>query len=101
MPQYMTRETLARQLQIEPGAVDQYVKRGILPPAVAVGDALRWRWETVDSWLQGRQSVEATNDPYIAGANRAAEAPTTRRPRHQQNGSTVPVPAQVPRNSTG
>jgi predicted DNA-binding transcriptional regulator AlpA len=100
MPHYMSRETLAKQLQIAPAAVDQYVKRGILPPAVPIGEALRWRWDTVDSWLQGRHSVDATtDDPYIAGAKRAAEAAPTRRQGHQQNRPAIPVSAQAPRNT--
>lgn len=33
-PDWCKRETLARRLDIEPGAVDQYVKRGVIPPAL-------------------------------------------------------------------
>lgn len=40
-PDYCKKETLARRLDLEIGAVDQYVKRGLLPSPHKVGEALR------------------------------------------------------------
>ena len=39
-PDYCKKETLARRLDLEIGAVDQYVKRGLLPSPHKVGEAL-------------------------------------------------------------
>ena len=69
-PDYCSRDTLAKRLELKPGAIDQLVTRGILPVPQMIGDAMRWRWATVE-------------DPFIAGARRAAEAAATRPRRNQ------------------
>jgi len=43
-PDYCKKETLARRLDLEIGAVDQYVKRGLLPSPHKVGEALLFCW---------------------------------------------------------
>lgn len=81
-PDYCKRETLAKRLNIAAGAVDQLVKRGLLPQPIKVGEALLWRWESVDSFLQHSQSestlMDAT-DPYLAGALHCREAAPARK----------------------
>ena len=80
-PDYMTKKTLARRIDLAEGAVDQYVKRGLLPPPVKIGEALLWRWVEVDAALKSGNAREVTNDdPYIRGVN-AAEAPASRQMR--------------------
>lgn len=49
-PDYCKKETLARRLDLEIGAVDQYVKRGLLPSPHKVGEALLFCWQEVDSY---------------------------------------------------
>lgn len=90
-PDYCTRETLAKRLELKPGAIDQLVTRGILPVPQMIGDAMRWRWATVEAALSGgrhgmdsaRAGDDAGEDPFIAGARRAAEAAATRPRRNQ------------------
>jgi predicted DNA-binding transcriptional regulator AlpA len=82
-PDYLRRETLARRLNLAPGAIDQLVKRGLLPPPLRLGEALLWRWATVDEILTRGQPT-ATDDPYARGIN-AVEAPATRAPDPEQS----------------
>ena len=78
-PDYCKRETLAKRLDIKPGAIDQYVKRGLLPPPIQVGEALLWRWADVDQFISGSVGVTSAeamaqndDDPYIAAIDNAA-----------------------------
>lgn len=91
-PDYCTRETLAKRLELRPGAIDQLVVRGILPAPQMIGDAMRWRWATVEAALTGARHgmdsatsfvPESGDDPFVAGAKRAAEAATTRSRGHK------------------
>ena len=91
-PDYCTRETLAKRLELKPGAIDQLVTRGILPAPVMIGDALRWKWATVEQALEGtRRGMDSARlsgnddgeEPFISGARRAAEAAAARPRRHQ------------------
>ena len=83
-PDYCKRETLAKRLNIAAGAVDQLVSRGLLPQAIAVGEAKLWRWEDVDNWLQRGQVHEVTtDDPYLSGVSRSREASAPRQTRTQ------------------
>lgn len=73
-PLWMDRETLARALCVAPGAVDQYVARGVIPQPRKIGDAMRWRWEDVDNWLKGARDAQlshAHSDPFEQGLERA------------------------------
>jgi hypothetical protein len=101
---YMTRETMAKTLDMKPGFFDQCVSRGIIPAATLLIDGSpRWRWETVDMILQGLQRSTETPvaDPYLTGSRSAAEAPPARRGRPQQDRAALSVPQQVPGNSQG
>jgi hypothetical protein len=101
-PDYMKRETLAKRLDLAPGAIDQLVKRGLLPGPIQIGEARLWCWDDVQARLATRGVlVEAPSDPYDAGARRVSEIAPTRRDGPQQHGTAVPVPAQTSRNGTG
>lgn len=76
-PDYLTRETLAKRLDLSVNALEQYVKQGRLPPPVYIGDALRWRWETVDSFLTVGKVAEASSGDAISEALRAAKDRTS------------------------
>lgn len=91
-PDYMSRETLAKRLDLPVGAIDQYVKRGLLPRPIKVGDALRFAWRDVDSFLRNGKTDGDSDDPYILGARRAAETAAARRHGPKQNGPAVLLP---------
>ena len=73
-PDYCTRETLAKRLDLKPGAIDQYVKRGILPPPRMVGEAQLWCWVEVDNFIRTGKAGEVVDDPYARGINAAKAA---------------------------
>ena len=94
-PDYCKKETLARRLDLEIGAVDQYVKRGLLPSPHKVGEALLFCWQEVDSYLRGGNTAESEHvDPYDAGARRAAEAAASRRPSTPASANNL-LPKQI------
>lgn len=84
-PDYLKREILAKRLSIAPGAVDQYVKRGLLPKPIQLGEALLWRWADVDAYVAGSavtdagELVQNEDDPYSKAVRDAkAQHPASR-----------------------
>jgi len=72
-PAWMKRQTVAIYTDLSPVAVDQYVKRGLLPKPYAVGEALLWSRDEVDKAIRGAPSVDDDYvDPYLAALERAA-----------------------------
>ena len=76
-PDYVSRETLAYRLDMKAGAIDQLVKRGVLPPPLNIGDALRWWWPDVDRRIRGddlqtRATAYEADDPYLEAINGTA-----------------------------
>lgn len=88
-PAYVTRETLARMLDMrEPGYVDQLVTRGLLPEPVMIGEAKRWRWADVDNRISGgavghEARKDEADDPYLRGGHGPRPSPVARLPRHE------------------
>ncbi|MEM7746626.1 MAG: hypothetical protein AAF346_00125 [Pseudomonadota bacterium] len=76
-PDYLKREMLAKRLSIAPGAVDQYVKRGLLPKPIHLGEAILWRWADVDAYVAGLtmtdagEMVQNEDSPYSAAVRHA------------------------------
>lgn len=98
-PDYMRRETVADRLDMKPAYFDQLVRRGVLPQPRKVGEQMLWSWAEVDAAIKGGKTAEpTTDDPYLAGARRAAEAPAPRQARPQQGRQAIPVPDAAPRH---
>jgi hypothetical protein len=79
-PDYVSRETLAYRLDMKAGAIDQLVKRGILPEPLSIGEARRWWWPEVDRRIRGDDlqtsgTAHEADDPYLKAINGAAEDP--------------------------
>jgi len=78
-PAYCSAETLAYQLDLSRSAIDDYVRRGLLPPPLLVGATQRWRWEDVDEFILASNGPCVTdnqlspgfpsnqNDPFLQG----------------------------------
>jgi hypothetical protein len=94
----MKRETLARRLNLAPGAIDQLVKRDLLPPPVQFGEAVLWRWQTVDDFIS-RGHHGAEDDPYMRGLH-AAETAAPRLSREEQGRPALSLLPAAPRDST-
>jgi len=76
-PAYMSRATLADELDISESTVDDMVKRGVLPKPVKLSaGCVRWRWETVDRALasMGEANQQSQGDKGNDGVQRAIQA---------------------------
>ncbi|WFS06238.1 hypothetical protein [Methylobacterium sp. 391_Methyba4] len=62
---YLTRRALAAELMISESTVDDYVRRGLLPPPIRISPScVRWRWATVDAILRASESPRwSVEDP--------------------------------------
>jgi predicted DNA-binding transcriptional regulator AlpA len=68
-PDYVSAQTLAHRLDCSTTTVREYVRRGLLPRPVNLGDLVRWRWADVESFIRSLEAgAEAGNndDPYLA-----------------------------------
>ena len=70
-PDYVSADTLARRLDCSKTTVHGYVRRGILPKPVRIGDLVRWRWGDVEKCIElleaGDDCHANADDPYLAG----------------------------------
>jgi predicted DNA-binding transcriptional regulator AlpA len=78
-PSYLSRKTLAGELDCAESTVDELVRRGVLPKPVHLSSGcVRWRWDDVEAALASLTTGATEIDPYIAGVENA-----TRRSRGQ------------------
>ena len=73
-PDYCDKDGLAHRLSMKVGLIDQLLRRGILPPPIKIGEALRWRWADVDRIIRGvdggtESHSDNVPDPYMDGIN--------------------------------
>ena len=73
-PDLCSAETLAHRLDCSVSTVHAYVRRGLLPKPMKLGDLVRWRWADIerltDDLATGRDSRVTEPDPYLAGIER-------------------------------
>ena len=67
-PSFVSKATLAAELDLSETAVDTYVKRGLLPRPVQIGGSVRWPWEEVVAALKAQAS--GGGDPFMQGIDR-------------------------------
>ena len=67
-PSYVSKATLAAELDVSESTVEAYVQRGILPKPVRIGGSVRWNWAQVDAAL-GAHTTSPEADPFIQGLN--------------------------------
>lgn len=71
-PAYLSRASLARELDCSESTVDEMVRRGVIPAARRLSSGcVRWRWADVDMALQGNMPGSGEGDPYSLGARNA------------------------------
>jgi predicted DNA-binding transcriptional regulator AlpA len=74
-PSYVSKATLAAELDISESAVDDYVRRGLLPKPIQLGGSVRWSWASVLASLQPLAgSAQPLGDPFIIGLNNVSKA---------------------------
>jgi predicted DNA-binding transcriptional regulator AlpA len=72
-PSYLSRASLATELDCAESTVDEMVKRGVLPAPLRLSTGcVRWRWADVETALASLKNVRASDgtessDPYIRG----------------------------------
>ena len=66
-PSFVSKATLAAELDISETTVDALVQRGVLPKPVRVGGSVRWSWAQVDACLCATNAPEA--DPFMQGVS--------------------------------
>lgn len=76
-PSYLSRSTLAAELDVSESTVDEMVRRGVLPrPLRLSSGCVRWSWQAVEQALSslGGAVSDQPSDPYMQGAKNAAQA---------------------------
>ena len=76
-PDFISADTLAYRLDYSRSSVDDFVRRGLLPPPVTVGANPRWHWPQVEEFILVRngRSLAAQGaelDPFAEGLSRVA-----------------------------
>jgi predicted DNA-binding transcriptional regulator AlpA len=64
-PSYVSKSTLAAELDISESTVDNWVERGLLPKPIRRGGSVRWCWAEVVSHMA--PATEADADPFMKG----------------------------------
>lgn len=78
-PSYLSRSSLAAELDISESTVDEMVRRGVLPKPIRLSTGcVRWSWMAVESALASIAGTtdHATSDPFMVGVQNAAKAAT-------------------------
>ena len=66
-PSYVSKATLAAELDIGESTVDDWVRRGSLPKPIRRGGSVRWRWADVEASLAPPVEAETDADPFMRG----------------------------------
>ncbi|WP_111431013.1 transcriptional regulator [Rhodobacteraceae bacterium DSL-40] len=64
-PSYVSKATLAAELDMSESTVDSYVQRGLLPKPFKWGGSVRWCWADVAACLNAQAG--SGNDQFMAG----------------------------------
>jgi predicted DNA-binding transcriptional regulator AlpA len=78
-PPWQDKATLCEHLCLGDTTVDDWVKRGVLPPPRKRGGKLMWKWMEVDQWLD--RGGATAQDSEISAEERIRLA-TERRNQH-------------------
>lgn len=63
-PAYVSKATLAAELDMSESTVDSYVQRGLLPKPLKYGSSVRWKWADVTAFLDNQS--HGAEDPFMA-----------------------------------
>lgn len=66
-PSYVSKSTLAAELDMSESTIDSYVQRGILPKPCKRGGSVRWRWADVDASF--KPEVFGDEDQFMKGVD--------------------------------
>jgi predicted DNA-binding transcriptional regulator AlpA len=76
LPAYVSKASLAHELDMAESTVDEMVKRGVLPKPVKLSSGcVRWSWVAVERALASLAgTIDDGGDPYMKGAKNASKA---------------------------
>lgn len=66
-PSYVSKATLAAELDVSETTVDSLVQRGVLPRPIRLHGNVRWCWAQVDASLVAT-AAQPEADPFLEGA---------------------------------
>jgi predicted DNA-binding transcriptional regulator AlpA len=96
MPDYCSKATIAKRLDMSTAALEQLLKRGLFPAPVTIGDHERWSWEAIDTYLRSGQ--HGTEEDAVLRAIHGAKAPPVRGEDQKAQRKVVLLPATSSRN---
>ena len=67
-PSFVSKATLAAELDMSETTVDSYVQRGLLPKPIKRGGSVRWCWAEVEADL--RRQSDTDLDPFMEAVGR-------------------------------
>jgi predicted DNA-binding transcriptional regulator AlpA len=77
-PAYLSRASLARELDVSETTVTEMVRRGVLPQPVKLSSGcVRWCWTDVQASLaplSNGNAPQASNDPFLEGVRNVTSA---------------------------
>tara|TARA_R110000851_G_scaffold159249_2_gene302505 strand:+ start:812 stop:1054 length:243 start_codon:yes stop_codon:yes gene_type:complete len=66
-PSFVSKATLAAELDVSESTIDSFVKRGLLPQPFKLGGSVRWSWADVASQLTAKAS--GGDDRFMSGVD--------------------------------
>jgi predicted DNA-binding transcriptional regulator AlpA len=64
-PSFVSKATLAAELDLGESTIDDLVKRGVLPRPIRIGGSVRWSWASVQSALTSMGTGGDNADPFL------------------------------------
>jgi predicted DNA-binding transcriptional regulator AlpA len=79
VPEYVSRQTACRELDMSDDTFDKYVREGTLPQPKRRGGLTRWKWAEISAALDGGCAtvIEVAQDAFEKGIERA-KTPSSR-----------------------
>ena len=79
VPEYVSRQTACRELDMSDDTFDKYVREGVLPGPERRGKLMRWKWAEIAAALDGGCAtvIEVAQDAFEKGIERA-KTPSSR-----------------------
>jgi predicted DNA-binding transcriptional regulator AlpA len=75
---YLSRASLAHELEIGESTIDDLVRRGVLPKPIRLSSGcVRWRWQTVDEALMALSGADGPASDAKEAVKNAIEASKT------------------------
>ena len=68
-PSFVSRASLAAELEIGQSTVDDLVRRGVLPMPIKIGGSSRWSWAAVQEALVSMGTGGNAADPFLQALN--------------------------------